>query len=147
MDSRLSAAYNVRAARIAMIPGGAHGIPINMNEGGEWKVEIYPPAKMIPAPDTRFCGVPRLDSIAWLRERDVEKYSRVAFAQDQTYTNVLGASKLNQQFTRVPGSYYDTKNFDIIGSEKYPYPPILWETTIGADSRQFGRSDGVKYTR
>lgn len=30
MDTRLSAAYNIRAASIAMIPGGAGGIVMNV---------------------------------------------------------------------------------------------------------------------
>jgi hypothetical protein len=147
MDSRLSAPYNIRAAKLAMLPGGAGGIPLNVREGGEPALKTLPAEKMIPAPDTNFCGVPTLANIGALRERDVKKYSRVAFAKDQTYTNVLGADSMNQQFTKVPGSYYDVHNFDIIGSEKYPDPPILWHMYVGANSRQFGRSDGVKYKR
>jgi hypothetical protein len=42
-------------------------------------------------------------------------------------------------------TFYNVDNFDIIGSEKYPEKPILWETSIGVNSRQAGRSDGIKY--
>lgn len=147
MDSRLSAPYNIRAAAIRMIPGGAAGLPVNKFEGGEPAVEILPGKKMIPDPDTCICGVPRLIDIAQLREYDVQKYSRVAYAKDNTYTHVLGASNMNQKYTRVPGSYYDTRNFDKFTSELYPEPPIVWQTWIGANSRQMGRSDGIKYKR
>ena len=147
MDSRLSAPYNIRAAKLAMIPGGAGGIPMNAYEGGEPAWETVPFEKMHAAPDTDFCGVPNLITIGELREEAVKKYSRVAYAKDQVYTDVLNASSLNQQFTKVPGSYYDVNNFDIIGSEKYPDKPILWKMFIGANARDFGRSDGVKYKR
>jgi hypothetical protein len=148
MDSRLSAPYNVRAAKLAMIPGGAGGIHMNAYEGGEPAWETLPAKKMIPEPDTNFCGVPQLSSIGELREHDVAKYSRMAFAKDSTYTHVLGDNDImNQQFTKVPKSYLTVVNFDIIGSEKYPEAPVLWETWIGANARQFGRSDGIKYRR
>lgn len=147
MDSRLSAPYNVRAAQIRMIPGGAGGIPINTYEGGEASVKILPKEKIVPDEDTAICGVPRLMDIAALREYDVEKYTRIAYAKDQTYTNVLSASNMNSQYTRVPGSYYDTRNFDIIGSEKYPEKPILYNFYSGAPSRNFGRSDGIRYKK
>jgi hypothetical protein len=72
----------------------------------------------------------------------------MAFAKDSTYTHVLGDNDImNQQFTKVPKSYLTVDNFDIIGSEKYPSPPILWETWIGVNARQFGRSDGIRYRR
>ena len=147
MDSRLSEPYNIRAAQIRMIPGGAGGIPMNAFEGGEPAWTTLPMKRIVPDADTSFCGVPTLEEIGRLRSHYVSKYETTPYAMDQTFTNTLGASKLNQQFTRVPGSYYDDKNFDIIGSEKYPEPPILWLTSIGVNSRQAGRSDGVKYKR
>jgi len=148
MDTRLSAPYNIRAAQIRMIPGGASGIPMNAREGGEPAWETCPAKKMIPDADVKnITCVPTLKNIGDLREYDVKKYSRIAYAKDQVYTNVLGADKLNQKFTRVPGSYYDVDNFDIIGSEKYPEAPILWNMYIGANSRQMGRSDGIPYRR
>jgi hypothetical protein len=103
---------------------------------------------MIPDADTNFCGVPQLSTIGEMREHDVAKYSRVAFAKDSVYTNVLGANKImNQQFTKVPKSYLTVDNFDIIGSERYPEKPVLWKTWIGANARNFGRSDGIRYKR
>ena len=47
MDTRLSAPYNIRAAKLAMIPGGYGGIPINRFEGGEPSVEILPREKVV----------------------------------------------------------------------------------------------------
>ena len=145
MDTRLSAPYNIRAAKLAMIPGGFRGIPINRFEGGEPSVEIFPREKVVT--DKCVCGAPPLDAIGELREYDVRKYERTPYAVSQTYTGTLAGKKLNQEYTRVPGAFYDVRNFDIIGSEKYPDPPIVWQTSIGADSRQFGRSDGIRYTR
>ncbi|ABT16613.1 hypothetical protein ATCVMO0605SPH_549R [Acanthocystis turfacea Chlorella virus MO0605SPH] len=145
MDTRLSAPYNIRAAKLRMIPGGPGGIPMNRFEGGEPSVEILPREEI--APNMNVCGAPRLESIGRLREYDVTKYEHVPFAESQTFTNTLAGPKLNQEYTRVPGAFYDVRNFDIIGSEKYPYPPIVWQTTIGENARQFGRSDGIKYRR
>ncbi|AGE55701.1 hypothetical protein ATCVMN08101_616R [Acanthocystis turfacea Chlorella virus MN0810.1] len=145
MDTRLSAPYNIRAAKIRMIPGGPGGIPMNMYEGGEPAVEVLPREKVLFNPNT--CGAPRLESIGRLREYDVNKYEHKPYAVDQTYTGTLAGAKMNQEYTRVPGAFYDVWNFDIIGSEKYPDKPIVWQTSIGANSRQFGRSDGIKYRR
>ena len=145
MDTRLSAAYNIRAAKLRMIPGGAGDIPINKFEGGEPSVEILPREKVVP--NTCVCGAPQLSDIGRLREYDVEKYTRTAYAKSKTFTNTLAGTKLNQEYTRVPGAFYDTKAFDKFQSEKYPDPPIVWQTTIGVNSRQFGRSDGIKYMR
>ena len=145
MDTRLSAPYNIRAAKLRMIPGGPGGIPMNKFEGGEPSVEILPREPALFNPNT--CGAPRLESIGRLREYDVHKYEHKPYAVSQTFTGTLAGKTLNQEYTRVPGSFYDVRNFDIIGSEKYPYPPIVWQTWIGSNSRQFGRSDGIKYRR
>ena len=145
MDTRLSEPYNVRAAQIRMIPGGAGGIPMNTYEGGEPSWTVLPNQRMIPGADTSMCGVPALAEIGRLRTEYVNKYDTTPYAVDQTYTHTLGAQKMNQQYTRVPGSFYNVDNFDIIGSEVYPSPPILWETYIGVNSRQAGRSDGIQY--
>jgi hypothetical protein len=128
-----------------MIPGGAGGIPINKYEGGEPSVEIFPREKLPKIGEV--CGAPRLSIIGELREADVRKYEHEPYAVSQTYTGTLAGKKLNQEYTRVPGAFYDVRNFDIIGSEKYPDPPIVWQTWIGANARQFGRSDGIRYKR
>lgn len=145
MDTRLSAPYNVRAAKLRMIPGGAGGIPMNMFEGGEPSVEILPREKVVP--DMNVCGAPRLESIGRLREYDVYKYEHKPYAVSQTFTGTLAGKKMNEEYTRVPGAFYDVRNFDKFESERYPDPPIVWQTWIGANSRQFGRSDGIKYRR
>ena len=146
MDSRLSAAYAIRAARIAMIPGGVGGIPINVGEGGEPKWETYPFEKLKPMPND-MSYVPTNMEIARRREAVIDKYSKKPLETATTYTDVLNASKLNMEFTRVHKSALPDKEFPIIESEKYPEPPILWQTSIGVPSRLFDRSDGVKYTR
>jgi len=146
MDSRLSAAYAIRAARIAMIPGGAGGLVINVAEGGEPRWEMFPLAKQKPLPND-LCYTPTLAEIARKREAVVAKYTRQPLETATTFTGVLNASKLNEQYTRVHKSALPDKEFPIIESEKYPEPPILWETSIGVPSRLFDRSDGVKYTR
>jgi len=146
MDSRLSAAYAIRAARITMIPGGVGGIPINVAEGGEPRWETYPFEKPKPMPND-MSYVPTNMEIARRREAVIDKYSKKPLETATTYTDVLNASKLNEQYTRVHKSALPDKEFPIIESEKYPEPPILWQTSIGVPSRLFDRSDGVKYTR
>ena len=146
MDTRLSAAYNIRAAQITMIPGGAAGIVMNVAEGGESRWEQYPAPKQKPV-DTGMCIVPAMSDIAMLREKCVEKYVTQPWEKGTTYTKVLNADKLNQEYSRVTGANYPDENFDIIGSEKYPEPPVYWQMFPGANSRQFGRSDGIKYRR
>jgi len=146
MDSRLSAAYAIRAARITMIPGGVGGIPINVAEGGEPRWETYPLEKPKPL-RTDMSYVPTNMEIARRREAVIDKYSKKPLETATTYTGVLNASKLNAQYTRVHKSALPDKEFPIIESEKYPEPPILWQTSIGVPSRLFDRSDGVKYTR
>ncbi|AGE48563.1 hypothetical protein PBCVAN69C_584L [Paramecium bursaria Chlorella virus AN69C] len=146
MDSRLSAAYAIRAARITQIPGGVGGLVINVAEGGEPRWEQYPLAKQKPLPND-LCYTPTLAEIAQRREAVIAKYTRQPLETGTTYTGVLNASKLNEQYTRVKKSALPDKEFPIIETEKYPEPPILWETTIGAPSRLFDRSDGVKYVR
>ncbi|AGE57419.1 hypothetical protein PBCVNEJV4_606R [Paramecium bursaria Chlorella virus NE-JV-4] len=146
MDSRLSAAYAIRAARITQIPGGVGGLVVNVAEGGEPRWEQYPLAKQKPLPND-LCYTPTLAEIAQRREAVIAKYTRQPLETGTTYTGVLNASKLNEQYTRVKKSALPDKEFPIIETEKYPEPPILWETTIGAPSRLFDRSDGVKYVR
>ncbi|AGE58476.1 hypothetical protein PBCVNY2B_716R [Paramecium bursaria Chlorella virus NY2B] len=146
MDTRLSAAYAIRAARIAMIPGGVGGLPINVAEGGEPRWEQYPLEPQKPQPND-LCYTPTLAEIAQKREAVVAKYTRQPLETGTTFTNVLDASKLNTQYTRVHKSALPDREFPIIETEKYPEPPILWETSIGAPSRLFDRSDGVKYVR
>jgi hypothetical protein len=145
MDTRLSAPYNIRASKIRMIPGGPGGIPMNTYEGGEPSVEILPREKVLFNPNA--CGAPRLENIGRLREYDVNKYEHKPYAVSQTFTGTLAGKKLNQEYTKVPGAFYDVFEFDRFTSEKYPDPPIVWQTSIGMDSRQFGRSDGIKYRR
>jgi hypothetical protein len=146
MDSRLSAAYAIRAARIAMIPGGAGGLVINVAEGGEPRWEQYPLVKPKPLPNN-LSYVPSLAEIAQRREAVINKYTTKPLETGTTYTGVLNASKLNEEYTRVKKSALPDREFPIIESEKYPEPPILWQTSIGAPSRLFNRSDGVKYIR
>lgn len=146
MDSRVSAPYNIRAAQIRMIPGGPGGIPINSYEGGEPSVKILP-IEMIPNKQEVICGAPRLSDIGATREYLVEKYTRTAYAKDNVFTGVLDTKNMNAQYTKVPGSYYETRNFDIIGSEKYPEPPILYNFYNGTPTRTLGRSNGIRYKR
>lgn len=146
MDSRLSTAYAIRAARISQIPGGAGGLVINLNEGGEPRWVQYPLVKPNPPPND-LSYVPSLMDIERKREAIINKYTTKPLETATTYTNVLDAERLNGQYTRVHKSALPDRNFPIIDTEKYPEPPILWETSIGAPSRLFHRSDGVKYIR
>jgi len=146
MDTRLSAAYAIRAARIAQIPGGIGGIPINVAEGGEPQWETYPPMKCDPIP-TDMCYVPTSQDIAFRREAVIDKYTKKPLATSDIFTGVLDASNMNEQYTRVKKSALPDKEFPIIETEKYPEPPIVWQTSIGKSARLYRRSDGVRYTR
>jgi len=146
MDSRLSAAYAIRAARISMIPGGVGGLAINVAEGGEPRWETFPLQKPKPMPNDMFY-VPTNMEIARRREAVINKYATKPLETATTFTGVLNSGKLNMEYTRVHKSALPDREFPIIESEKYPEPPILWQTSIGAPSRLFDRSDGVKYIR
>jgi hypothetical protein len=147
MNSRLSEIYNKRAAEISMIPGDWYGIPINKYEGGEPVIIAPirgPPVKRIK---TTMSIVPSTNQLAVMRNTVITRYSTKPLETTTTYTGVLGADKLNTEFTRVKKSALPDDKFDIIGSERYPEPPVLWLTSIGAPSRLFNRPDGNRYTR
>jgi hypothetical protein len=145
MNSRLSEEYNIRAARLAMIPGGVNGLVLNVNEGGEPRWKQFPAKKTKRTPTT-MTAVPKLIDIARLREKYVKKYETHPYETGTTFTNVLGTKNMNAQYTRVPGAEYPDVAFDVIQSEKYPDAPILWRMFSGVNSRELGRSDAVKYT-
>lgn len=148
MDSRLSEVYNKRAALLRMIPGGYSGIIMNTNEGGgEPNVTVTSRGAIKKLPDTRMNLVPTGRELELTRRKVVDRYENNPLATSTTFTGVLGASDLNTQFTRVHKSAISVGNFDIIGSELYPAPPVLWQTSIGALARSFGRSDAIKYSR
>lgn len=147
MDSRLSEVYNKRAALLRMIPGGYSGIFVNTNEGGETNVSVTAKGMIKKLPDTRMNLVPSGRDLELVREKVVNRYENNPLEISTTFTGVLGASDLNAQFTRIHKSAIPVKNFDIIGSERYPEPPVIWQTSIGAPSRLFGRSDAIKYSR
>lgn len=147
MNSRLSEIYNKRASEITMIPGGWYGIPINKFEGGEPVIVAPirgPPVKRL---QTDMSLVPSTNQLATMRNTVITRYEKKPLETSTTYTGVLGAEKLNTQFTRVKKSALPDDNFDIIGSEKYPEPPVLWQTSIGAPARLFDRPDGNRYRR
>jgi len=146
MDSRLSAAYAIRAARISMIPGGIGGLVINVAEGGEPAWQQYPLEKPKPMPNN-LSYVPTNMEIAMRREAVIDKYTKKPLETATTFTGVLKAGNLNEQYTRVKKSALPDREFPIIETEIYPEAPILWQTSIGAPSRLFDRSDGVRYTR
>lgn len=147
MDSRLSEVYNQRAAILRMIPGGYSGIVVNTNEGGEPNVTVTSRGAIKKLPDTIMNLVPTGRELELTRRKVVDRYENTPLATSTTFTGVLGASDLNTQFTRIHKSAIPVENFDIIGSELYPAPPVLWQTSIGSLARSFGRSDAIKYSR
>jgi hypothetical protein len=147
MDSRLSEVYNKRAALLTMIPGGFGGIPMNVHEGGEPDVSTPSMGRLPKLPNTHIQWVPDGRQLSAMREALVHWYERNPAETATTFSGVLGAGKLNAEFTSVKKSDLPVRNFNIINSEKYPDKPVLWETSIGADARWFGRSDHIRYTR
>jgi hypothetical protein len=147
MNSRLSEIYNRRAAELSMIPGYWYGIPMNKFEGGEPAIVAPirgPPVKKVK---TNMDLVPSTGELVAMRNTVVARYTKKPLATTTTFTGVLGADKLNTQITQVKKSALPVENFNIIDTEKYPEPPVLWQTSIGAPSRLFNRPDGTRYTR
>ena len=147
MNSRLSEIYNKRAAELTMIPGGWYGIPINKYEGGEPAIVAPIQGPAVKKVRTNMNLVPSTNELAAMRKNVITRSEKKPLETSTTYTGVLGAEKLNTQFTKVKKSARPDDNFDVIGSEKYPDPPVLWQTSIGAPSRLFNRPDGNRYNR
>ena len=146
MDSRLSEVYNKRAALLAMIPGGFGGIPMNVGEGGELNVTVPPIGRIQKPPSTHMNLVPGGRRLWAAREAAVDWYEKNPVGRAGTFSGVLGARKLNAEFTSVKKSDLPVQNFDIIASEKYPEKPVLQEMTIGIDARWIDRSAAVPFT-
>ena len=147
MNSRLSEVYNKRAAELTMIPGNWYGIPINRFEGGETSIVAPTGGPMVKKIRTDMSFVPTTSDLVNMRDTVVHRYATKPLETATTFTGVLGAGGLNSKFTRVKKSALPDVNFDIIGSERYPEPPVVWQTSIGQPSRLFNRPDGNKYVR
>ena len=147
MNSRLSEIYNKRAAELTMLPGDWYGIPINKYEGGESVIVAPVGGPAIKHVRTNMNLVPSTNELVAMRNKVITKYTTQPLETATTFLGVLGADDLDSKFTKVKKSALPDVNFDIIGSEKYPEPPVLWQTSIGAPSRLFNRPDGNRYTR
>jgi hypothetical protein len=147
MNSRLSEIYNKRAAELSMIPGYWYGIPVNKYEGGESVIVEPNKGLVLEKVPTNMNLVPSTKDLVEMRNTVVTRYTTKPLATTTTFSGVLGADKLNTQVTQVKKSALPVENFNIIGSEKYPEPPVVWQTSIGAPSRLFNRPDGNRYTR
>lgn len=147
MNSRLSEIYNKRAAELTMIPGYWYGIPVNKYEGGESVIVEPNKGLFVEKVPTNMNLVPSTKDLVEMRNTVVTRYTTKPLATTTTFSGVLGADKLNTQITQVKKSALPVENFNIIGSEKYPEPPVVWQTSIGAPSRLFNRPDGNRYTR
>jgi len=147
MNSRLSEIYNKRAAEISMIPGDWYGIPINKYEGGESAIVAPIQGPAVKKIRTNMNLVPSTNELVAMRNSVITRYTTTPLETAKTFNGVLGADDLNSKFTKVKKSALPDINFDVIGSEKYPDPPVLWQTSIGQPSRLFNRPDGNRYTR
>ena len=147
MNSRLSEIYNKRAAELSMIPGYWYGIPVNKYEGGESVIVEPNKGLVLEKVPTNMDLVPTTNDLVKMRDTVVTRYTTKPLATTTTFTGVLGADKLNTQVTQVKKSALPVENFNIIDTEKYPEPPVVWQTSIGAPSRLFNRPDGNRYTR
>jgi len=148
MNSRLSEIYNKRAAELSMIPGDWYGVPINKYEGGE-PVVVMSQGPQIQKVKTNMNLVPTTSELVSMREKVINTYKTKPVEVSKTFTDVLGPenSKLNTSFTKAKKTILPSENFDILGSTKYPEPPVLWQTSIGEPARLFGRNDGRRYSR
>ena len=148
MNSRLSEIYNKRAAELSMIPGEWHGIPINKYEGGEPSV-VLSQGLRVQKLKTNMGIVPTTSELVEMREKVIDTYKTKPIEVSKTFTDVISPknSKLNTSFTKAKKTILPSENFDILGSTKYPEPPVFWQTSIGEPARLFGRQDGRRYTR
>jgi len=147
MNSRLSEIYNRRAAELTMIPGYWYGIPVNKYEGGESVIVEPNKGLVLEKVPTNMNLVPTTNDLVKMRDTVVTRYTTKPLATTTTFTGVLGADKLNTQITQVKKSALPVDNFNIIDTEKYPEPPVVWQTSIGAPTRLFNRPDGNRYRR
>jgi hypothetical protein len=145
MDSRLGTVENIRAARVSMIPGGAEGIPIPENDDGRGGYSIIKP-KDRPVPKTK-SDVPTTRDMLRTSEMRAAAIEQPWYT-DNAFTGVLCAGEsMNGRYTRKPKSYNTVKNFPIIETEKYPEPPAYWQMFSGESSRNFGRTDALRFQR
>lgn len=133
MDSRLTAAENMRAIKLAYIPAG--GTLVVPNNGGEWiKVDAKAPP---PEPGFRMAQSPQ----TMLRAYKKIAADRAPIGYVPMFDQIPGADPgfMNQRVMTKRKSYLPVVEFDKFKSELYPRAPPLWKTSIGEPARLFER--------
>ena len=135
MNSRLSAAENMRAIKLAYIPAGEM-LAVPNNEGrGEWiKFDAKPKTTRTFA---RFVESPS----AMLGAYKTIAADLAPIGYVPTFSHVPGVDPvfMNQRVMTKRKSYLPVVEFDKFRSELYPQAPPLWKTSIGEPARQFER--------
>jgi hypothetical protein len=134
MNSRLTAAENMRAIKLAYIPAGEMlAVPDNEG-GGEWR-------KFDPKPESQ-----TLPRIAESPQTMLGAYKKIAIdrppvAYVPTFSQVpdVDPGFMNQRVVTKRKSYLPVVAFDNFKSELYPQAPPLWKTSVGDPARQFER--------
>ena len=135
MNSRLSAAENMRAIKLAYIPAGEMLAVPNNEGGGEW-IEFDARPRSRPPP-------PR---IAESPQTMLGAYKKIAadhapIGYVPTFSQIPGVDPgfMNQRVVTKRKSYLPVVEFDKFTSELYPQAAPLWKTSIGEPARQFER--------
>jgi hypothetical protein len=134
MNSRLTAAENMRAIKLAYIPAGEM-LAVPDNEGrGEW---IRFDAKAPPPSSFRIAESP--STMLGAYKKIAADHAPVGYVP--TFSQIPGVDPgfMNQRVVTKRKSYLPVVEFDKFKSELYPQAAPLWKTSIGEPARQFER--------
>lgn len=139
MNSRLGTFENIRAAELTYVPGDAKPdliVPDDRFGDGRWVVYANPFFRRDAA--GAFAASP---SGKIYREYETVAHRIEPVAKVPTFEGVrdVDPAFMDQRVVSKRKSYLPEEEFDKFGSETYPDPPVLWQTTIGDPGRFFGR--------
>lgn len=133
MNSRLTAAENMRAIKLAYIPMGQMlTVP---DDGGDWiKFDAKAPP---PGPGFRIAESP--STMLGAYKKIAADHAPIGYVP--TFSQVRGVDSgfMNQRVVTKRKSYLPVVEFDKFKSELYPQAAPLWKTSIGEPARLFER--------
>lgn len=134
MNSRLTAAENLRAIKLAYIPaGGVLAVPDNEGRG-EW---VRFDAKAPPPSRIRIAESP--STMLGAYKKIAADHAPIGYVP--TFSQIPGVDPgfMNQRVVTKRKSYLPVVEFDKFKSELYPQAAPLWKTSIGEPARLFER--------
>jgi len=132
MNSRLTAAENMRAIKLAYIPAGEMlAVP---NDGGDW---IRFDAKAPSSSRVRIAESP--STMLGAYKKIAADHAPIGYVP--TFSQVRGVDPgfMNQRVVTKRKSYLPVVEFDKFKSELYPQAAPLWKTSVGEPARLFER--------